>query len=93
MRDEKNVEKKVVKPLGSAGDADPGQGGFWEDIPGRQARSSTPSLILRMGGRIEPAEPEPPPAHSIGRVGQDAMGRSGQFVKPCWLLLVVWRWW
>ena len=45
---------------------------------------------------IEPAEPEPPPAHSIGRVGEDAMGRSGQFVKPCWLgagaSLVVWRW-
>ena len=38
-----------------------------------------------LGGRIEPAEPEPPPAHSIGRVGEDAMGRSGQFVKPCWL--------
>ena len=55
-----------------------------------------------MGGRIEPAEPEPPPAHSIGRVGEDAMGRSGQFVQPCWLgaggvALVVrnrWRgWW
>ena len=67
-------------------------------ISGRQARSSTPSLILRMGRRIEPAEPEPPPAHSIGRVGEDAMGRSGQFVKPCWLgagdeALVVGNWW
>ena len=52
MRDEKNVEKNVNKAIASAGDADPGQGGFWwEDIPGRQARSSTPSLILRMGGR------------------------------------------
>ena len=51
-----------------------------------------------MGGRIEPAEPEPPPAHSIGRVGEDAMGRSGQIVKPCWLVaggvaLVVRNWW
>ena len=51
-----------------------------------------------MGGRIEPAEPEPPPAHSIGRVGEDAMGRSGQFVQPCWLgaggvALVVRNWW
>ena len=33
-----------------------------------------------MGGRIEPAGPEPPPAHSLGRVGEDAMGRSGQLV-------------
>ena len=48
--------------------------------------------------RIEPAEPEPLPAHSIGRVGEDVMGRSGQFVKPCWLgaggvALVVRNWW
>ena len=44
------------------------------------------------------AEPEPPPAHSIGRVGEDTMGRSGQIVKPCWLAagsvtLVVRNWW
>ena len=38
-----------------------------------------------MGGRIEPAEPEPPPAHSLGRVGEAAMGRLGQLVRPCWL--------
>ena len=38
-----------------------------------------------MGGRIEPAEPEPPPAHSLGRVGEDVMGRSGQLVRLCWL--------
>ena len=47
---------------------------------------------------IEPAEPEPPPAHSIGRVGEDAMDRPGQFVKPCGLgaggvALVVRNWW
>ena len=35
MRDGKNVEKNVNKPIASAGDADPGQGGFWENIPGR----------------------------------------------------------
>ena len=45
------------------------------------------------GGRIEPAEPEPPPAHSIGRVGEDTMGRAGQFVRPCWLGVLVSRWW
>ena len=33
---EKNDEKKEVKGIASAGDADPGQGGFWEDNP-RQA--------------------------------------------------------
>ena len=48
--------------------------------------------------RIEPAEPEPPPAHSIGKVGEDAMGGSGQFVKPGWLgaggvALVGRNWW
>ena len=30
--------------------------------------------------QIEPAGPEPPSAHSLGRVGEDAMGRSGQLV-------------
>ena len=57
-----------------------------------------PGPSMGMGGRIEPAEPEPPPAHSIGRVGEDVMGRSGQIVKPCWLAaggvaLVVRNWW
>ena len=75
----KGRNKNVNKLVASAGDADPGQGGFWEDP--RQARSSTPSLILRMGGQIEAAEPEPPPAHSVGRVAEDAIGRSGEFVK------------
>ena len=61
---------------------------------GRPWISQTP----RQEQKIEPEEPEPPPAHSIGRVGEDAMGRSGQFVKPCWLVaggvaLVVRSWW
>jgi hypothetical protein len=34
--DEKIVEKNVEKGIASAGDADPGQGGIWEDNP-RQA--------------------------------------------------------
>ena len=46
-----------------------------------------------LGGRIEPAEPEPPPAHSIGWVGEDTMGRAGQFVRPCWLGVSVRHWW
>ena len=37
MRDEQIVEKHVNKLIASAGDADPGQGGFWEDNP-RQAQ-------------------------------------------------------
>ena len=36
MIDEKSVEKNVEKVLASAGHADPGQGGIWEDNP-RQA--------------------------------------------------------
>ena len=50
-------------------------------IRARWAGSSTPPLILRMGGRIEPAEPEPLPAHSLGRVDEDVMGRSGQLIR------------
>ena len=47
---------------------------------------------------IEPAEPEPPPAHSLGKVGEDDMGRSGKLARPCWLgaggeALVVRNWW
>ena len=47
---------------------------------------------------IEPAGPEPPPAHSLGRVGEDDMGRSGKLARPCWLgaggeALVVRNWW
>ena len=33
--------------------------------------------------KIEPAEPEPPPAHSLGRIDEDVMGRSGQLVRSC----------
>ena len=40
------------------------------------------ALASGVGGRIESAEPEPPPAHSLGRVDEDVMGRSGQLVRP-----------
>ena len=76
--------------IASAGDADPGQdrpAGFLGQI---QHAFAPP---LGGGGRIEPAEPEPPPAHSIGRVGEDTMGRAGQIVRPCWLGVLVSRWW
>ena len=33
--------------------------------------------------RIEPAEPEPPPAHFTGRIGGEVNSRSGEFVRPC----------
>ena len=36
MIDAKTVQKNIEKPLASAGDANPRQGGFWEDNP-RQA--------------------------------------------------------
>ena len=43
------------------------------------------AIMIMTKNIIEPAEPEPPPAHSIGSVGEDVMGRSGQLVRPCWL--------
>ena len=57
----------------------------WEDGTGRDRQDLARHGPGELGGRIEPAEPEPPPAHSIGRVGEDVMGRSGQLVRPCWL--------
>ena len=61
-----------MKPVASEGDAVAGKEGFGKDMDGKWVGngqgSSTPSLILRMGGRIEPAEPETPPAHSLGKV-------------------------
>ena len=36
---------------------------------------------------IESVEPEPPPAHSLGRVDENDIGRLGQLVRPCWLLI------
>ena len=44
------------------------------------ASHSSDALSVPPLGQVEPAGPEPPPAHSLGRVGEDAMGRSGQLV-------------
>ena len=52
-----------------------------------------PSLILRMGGRIEPAEPEPPPAHieeiwiPWGGLGKD-FGHLFPLSFPCFLVVL-----
>ena len=47
---EKNDEKKEVKVIASAGNADPGKEGFREDSQvGEMDRSNTPSLILTDG--------------------------------------------
>ena len=55
--------------------------GLRQDVP--QERQKTLTRLARSGARrIEPAEPEAPPAHSLGRVGEDVMGRSGQLVRP-----------
>ena len=85
----KKHEKKGWKVQGLGGNRGPQQGRFGRKNKPGPARPNPVGL----GGRIEPAEPEPPPAHSIGRVGEDAMGRGGQFVKPCWLGVLVRRWW
>ena len=84
----------MVKPVASAGTADPSKEGFGRD---GQARFNTPlAHPAGWAGGLD-RRAEPPPAHSIGRVGEDDMGRSGQFVKPCWLVaggvaLVVRNW-
>ena len=57
FRGEKHDEKKVEKVVASAGYAYPGKEGFREES---YAWSSTPSLILRMGGRIVYASRIPP---------------------------------
>ena len=52
-----------MEPIASAGDAYPGKEGFREDnLRVRWARSNMPSLILRMGGRIQRAAHTPPRA-------------------------------
>ena len=53
------MEKNVKKAIASAQTRTPDKEGFGRIIPGRQ-RSSTPSLILRMGGRIVSASRHPP---------------------------------
>ena len=74
---------------------------LFEPLEGSLSKSNTPSLPRGTGGgRIEPAEPEQPPAHSLGRVDEDVMGRSGQLVRPgsldtggVALWLVARNWW
>ena len=67
--DEKKVRKKVVKVIASAGDADPGKEGFRED-KGQVGKIQHAFVHRRaVGGRIEPAEPEAPPAEVNLRVG------------------------
>ena len=68
FEEEKKVEKKRVKPLASAGDAEAGKEGFGKDMEGKWVGNGLGSSTLAMGGRIEPAEPETPPAHSLGKV-------------------------
>ena len=60
MKVRKKVKKQVVGAVASAGDAEGGK----EGLDGWTGRGSArPWPIAGMGGRIEPAEPEPPPAH------------------------------
>ena len=77
----KKVEKKVVELIASAGNAEGGK----EGLDGLDIGMDRPDLArLRSsygwaGGLDRRAEP--PPAHSLGRVGEDVMGRSGQLVR------------
>ena len=60
----KKVEKKRAEAIASEGDAMAGKEGFGKDMEWKLGRdgqgSSTPSLILRMGGRIVCASRHPP---------------------------------
>ena len=56
---QKNVEKLIASAVPRRETRTPDKEGFGRIIPGRQ-RSSTPSLILRMGGRIVYASRIPP---------------------------------
>ena len=69
----KMMKKKVGKALASAGDAYPGKEGFREES---QAWFSTPSLILRMGGRIQCAAHRPP---RMGVVTQRVLMHDSSF--------------
>ena len=64
FEEEKKVEKKRAEEIASAGDAEAGKEGFGKDMDGKWVGngqgSSTPSLILRMGGRIVCASRHPP---------------------------------
>ena len=60
---EKKVEKKRAEVIASEGDAMAGKEGFGKDMEGKwvgnEQGSSTPALILRMGGRIVCASRHP----------------------------------
>ena len=47
-----------------------------------------------MGGRIEPAEPETPPAHSLGKVLWRGTGGEGGGKTCFFIAFFIWRgWW
>ena len=64
MEGQEKVKKKVVGVVASAGDAEGGKEGL-DGWTGQIWHAPGPSM--GMGGRIEPAEPETPPAHSTGQ--------------------------
>ena len=73
FEEEKKVKKKRAELIASAGDAEAGKEGFGKDMEGKWVGngqgSSTPSLILRMGGRIVCASRHPPRPLEVWRVG------------------------
>ena len=72
--DQKKVEKKRVEGMASEGYARAGREGF--GIGTGQASFGTPSLILRMGGRIVYASRIPPRPHEALRLGGFEEGRG-----------------
>ena len=76
----KKTWKKRMEAARPRRDVRTRQGGIFGRETGTRSIQHAPTHPQGMGGRIEPAGPEPPPAHSLGRVGEDAMGRSRQWV-------------
>ncbi len=64
FEEEKKAGKRRAEEIASEGDAEAGKEGFGKDMDGKWVGngqgSSTPSLILRMGGRIVCASRHPP---------------------------------
>ena len=104
FEEEKKVEKKRVKPVASEGDAVAGKGRFGRDMVGKLGRDGRdPTRPCPWNGRadcsapsfkIEPAEPETPPAHSLGKVFWRGTGGEGGGKTCFFIAFFIWRgWW
>ena len=82
MKDGKKVEKTVVRTLASAGHADPGKEGFWEDMDKQGLARPKPILGGWAGGLNRQSRNHRPPIHLEGLVRMTWVGQGN------WLGLV-----